>query len=135
MFAYGIILCEIIARIQADPDILPRTEVPIQQFISGPGRFNPVILYSSSASCLNGVLKPEHKPSCFHNTDDAEMEQECYFGVIMICTITGAASKSDGLIFYTSFSLFVIKDKQEADFPMSRGNLNTDEGLELHSFK
>lgn len=28
VFAFGIILCEIIARIQADPDILPRTEVP-----------------------------------------------------------------------------------------------------------
>lgn len=27
VFAYGIILCEIIARIQADPDIMPRTEV------------------------------------------------------------------------------------------------------------
>jgi hypothetical protein len=27
VFAFGIILCEVIARVQADPDFLPRTEV------------------------------------------------------------------------------------------------------------
>ena len=32
VFAYGIILCEIIARIQADPDIMPRTEVPTSSY-------------------------------------------------------------------------------------------------------
>lgn len=33
MFSFGIVLCEILARIPADPEILPRTQVNINSII------------------------------------------------------------------------------------------------------
>ncbi len=33
MFSFGIVLCEILARIPADPEILPRTQVNINRII------------------------------------------------------------------------------------------------------
>ncbi|CAG12811.1 unnamed protein product, partial [Tetraodon nigroviridis] len=62
VFAYGIILCEIIARIQADPDILPRTEdfgldvKSFQQMVGDcPADFLKLAI---SCCCLNVKVRP-----------------------------------------------------------------------------
>lgn len=38
VFSFGIVLCEILARIPADPEILPRTQVPPQTTLHVPSR-------------------------------------------------------------------------------------------------
>ncbi|TNM85503.1 hypothetical protein fugu_007774 [Takifugu bimaculatus] len=64
VFAYGIILCEIIARIEADPDILPRTEdfgLHVDAFARMVGDC-PAALFNLAVSCCN--MSAEERP-CF----------------------------------------------------------------------
>ncbi|XP_072232354.1 dual specificity testis-specific protein kinase 2 [Leuresthes tenuis] len=62
VFAYGIILCEVIARIQADPDILPRTEdfgLDVEAFRQIVGTCPPDFLDLAIACCnMNAKLRP-----------------------------------------------------------------------------
>lgn len=58
VFAYGIILCEIIARIQADPDILPRTEVLMTMF-SSPILFPDTLVISLTPQSQFGLFIKE----------------------------------------------------------------------------
>lgn len=62
VFAFGIILCEIIARIQADPDILPRTEVQLPSSLMKP----LIITYSSFTDHKDrrGESAPHLKAKC-----------------------------------------------------------------------
>ncbi|KAJ8008477.1 hypothetical protein DPEC_G00105220 [Dallia pectoralis] len=63
IFAYGIILCEVIARIQADPDVLPRTEdfgLDIEMFQHMVGDCPPAFL-SMAVTCCN--MDPKRRPS------------------------------------------------------------------------
>ncbi|XP_072534617.1 dual specificity testis-specific protein kinase 2 [Salminus brasiliensis] len=63
VFAYGIILCEIIARIEADPDVLPRTEdfgLDVQAFEHMVGDCPPAFL-SLAVNCCN--MSAETRPS------------------------------------------------------------------------
>ncbi|KAM6940127.1 dual specificity testis-specific protein kinase 2-like [Xenentodon cancila] len=63
VFAYGIILCEIIARIEADPDFLPRTEdfgLDVDAFENMIGDCPPA-LFSLAVTCCN--MSAERRPS------------------------------------------------------------------------
>ncbi|MED6233009.1 hypothetical protein ATANTOWER_005650, partial [Ataeniobius toweri] len=63
VFAYGIILCEIIARIEADPDFLPRTEdfgLDVHAFKNMIGDC-PAAFFSLAVTCCN--MSAERRPS------------------------------------------------------------------------
>ncbi|XP_008417653.1 dual specificity testis-specific protein kinase 2 [Poecilia reticulata] len=63
VFAFGIILCEIIARIEADPDFLPRTEdfgLDVHAFENMIGDC-PAAFFSLAVTCCN--MSAERRPS------------------------------------------------------------------------
>ncbi|XP_069568120.1 dual specificity testis-specific protein kinase 2-like [Brachyistius frenatus] len=63
VFAFGIILCEIIARIEADPDFLPRTEdfgLDVDAFENMVGDCPPAF-FSLAVTCCN--MSAERRPS------------------------------------------------------------------------
>uniref|UniRef100_A0A665UYH8 dual-specificity kinase n=1 Tax=Echeneis naucrates TaxID=173247 RepID=A0A665UYH8_ECHNA len=65
VFAYGIILCEVIARIQADPDILPRTEdfgLDVEAFQQMVGDCPPDFLELAIGCCNVRTASPAVSP-------------------------------------------------------------------------
>ncbi|XP_077597617.1 dual specificity testis-specific protein kinase 1-like [Stigmatopora nigra] len=72
VFAYGIILCEVIARIQADPDILPRTEdfgLHVEAFTQMAGDC-PTDFLNLAVLCCN--MNAESRPSFSGIASDLE---------------------------------------------------------------
>uniref|UniRef100_A0A665USZ5 dual-specificity kinase n=1 Tax=Echeneis naucrates TaxID=173247 RepID=A0A665USZ5_ECHNA len=87
VFSYGIILCEIIARIQADPDFLPRTEnfgLDYHMFQHMVGDCPPDFLQLAFNCCnMDPKLRPSfpdivrHLEEILARLKVEEMEQEC----------------------------------------------------------
>ncbi|KAM7418335.1 hypothetical protein PAMA_015792 [Pampus argenteus] len=69
VFAYGIILCEIIARIEADPDFLPRTEdfgLDVETFENMVGDCPPAFLRLAVTCCnMNAEMRPSFSDIVF----------------------------------------------------------------------
>ncbi|XP_078416682.1 dual specificity testis-specific protein kinase 2 [Cetorhinus maximus] len=78
VFAYGIILCEIIARIPADPDYLPRTEdfgLDVNTFETMVGDCPPVFLKLAIHCC---VMDSTQRPSFAEIVQKLEMMLKLY---------------------------------------------------------
>uniref|UniRef100_A0A8C9VZA5 dual-specificity kinase n=1 Tax=Scleropages formosus TaxID=113540 RepID=A0A8C9VZA5_SCLFO len=83
VFAYGIILCEVIARIQADPDYLPRTEdfgLDVQAFRNMVGDCPPCFLDMAVRCCnMCAVQRPSFTQLVVeleHEREEKEEEEE-----------------------------------------------------------
>nr|XP_046235930.1 dual specificity testis-specific protein kinase 2 [Scatophagus argus] len=89
VFAYGIILCEIIARIQADPDILPRTEdfgLDVETFQHMVEDCPPDFLELAIACCnMNAKVRPSFSQIVMELERRQERKQKDKPAVKAIC--------------------------------------------------
>uniref|UniRef100_A0A3B5B2Y8 dual-specificity kinase n=1 Tax=Stegastes partitus TaxID=144197 RepID=A0A3B5B2Y8_9TELE len=99
VFSYGIILCEIIARIQADPDFLPRTEnfgLDYHTFQHMVGDCPPDFLQLAFNCCnMDPKLRPSFPDTVRHLEEILarlkveEMEHECMFTQTLVFFFPG----------------------------------------------
>ncbi|NWQ87513.1 TESK1 kinase, partial [Burhinus bistriatus] len=102
VFAYGIILCEIIARIPADPDYLPRTEdfgLDITTFRTMVGIDCPATFLQLAFHCCS--MEPTSRPSFLEITQCLEgvlqhQPELLAAGDLLLCPCPGLAGRAAG---------------------------------------
>ncbi|NXX42176.1 TESK1 kinase, partial [Tricholaema leucomelas] len=98
VFSYGIILCEIIARIPADPDYMPRTEdygLDVTAFRSMVETSCPVVFLELAFSCCN--MEPTLRPSVIDISrclEDVLQEQRCTEGAKTMPSVSDHTKRS-----------------------------------------
>ncbi|XP_063996243.1 dual specificity testis-specific protein kinase 1 [Pogoniulus pusillus] len=100
LFSYGIVLCEIIARIPADPDYMPRTEeygLDVNTFRSMVEISCPMAFLELALNCCN--MEPTLRPLFIDITrclEDVLQEQRCAEGDITMPSDVGESSLKPG---------------------------------------
>ncbi|KAF1516469.1 Dual specificity testis-specific protein kinase 1, partial [Eudyptes moseleyi] len=98
VFAYGIILCETIARVPADPDYLPRTEdfgLDITTFRTMVGIDCPAAFLQLAFHCCS--MEPTSRPSFLEITQCLEgVLQHQPAGDLLLCPCPGVAGRAAG---------------------------------------
>ncbi|NXJ57470.1 TESK1 kinase, partial [Spizaetus tyrannus] len=97
VFAYGIILCETIARIPADPDYLPRTEnfgLDVATFCTMVGIDCPAAFLQLAFHCCS--MEPTSRPSFLEITQCLEGILQHQPGDPLLCPCPGVAGRAAG---------------------------------------